>query len=192
MADPCLMTSKCLDLERKRDMRCKSLAVSTSKAKDNPLWRAVALVQNDSSKSGSLSIPTSKIHGLLRWALNMPLFNIFVLYMSRLWQMFGGACKYRAKGSQAQHFLLWKCCCCTTRGKFLRSKNARKNTVLWVFFQEELVASRQIAVGSWEHKQWVCQTSLIDFAVQMQIKPMEFESPMWLASNPTQICWQNV
>jgi hypothetical protein len=85
-------------------------------------------------------------------------------------------CKYRAKGSEAQRFLLWKCRCTTTRGKFLRSKNAalnpkkkhhRTSGVYSKKKQKGLVASRQLAL-QWEHKQWVSQKSLIDFAVQMQ------------------------
>ena len=89
LIDRCLMSTSNLHLEQKYRKQMEAgfaiqkpgfvnkakTIVQRRSSKDNPLWRAVALVQNGSSKSGSL-FPTSQIHGLLgllQFALNMPL-----------------------------------------------------------------------------------------------------------------------
>lgn len=90
LIDRCLMSTSNLHLEQRKYRKQMEAGFAIQKpgfvnkaktivqrrsSKDNPLWRAVALVQNGSSKSGSL-FPTSQIHGLLgllRFALNMPL-----------------------------------------------------------------------------------------------------------------------
>lgn len=179
----------------KQDLQFKSLALSTrpkrSSNEDRPRTILFGELLHLSRTAHPNRVPCFQIFQLRKFMdyldyfgshltyLNMPLFDIVrhcstCLSMS-LWQMFAGA-SIELRAVRRSVFFCGNAvapppeassCGPKMRLWIQKKKHHRTSAVYSKKKQKGLVASRQLAL-QWEHKQWVSQKSLIDFAVQMQ------------------------